>query len=60
MIILCVLYIYIYGPGQRPATPFPHGIHPSHTSFHAGGLAIDHHPCAILTCWPHATYTLPK
>ena len=24
----------------------------------AGGLAIYHHPCAILTRWPHATYTL--
>lgn len=54
---VCRIYIYIddyiislYGPGQRPATPFPHGIHPPHTSFHAGGLAIDHHPCAIVTC----------
>ena len=43
------LYIYIYAYiCSIPPTP-PH----------AGGLAIYHHPCAILTCWPHATFTLP-
>ena len=40
--------------------PFPHGIPPISPMLVAWPYTtIIHHPCAILTCWPHATYTLP-
>ena len=46
-------------PAGGRQTPFPRPDGIPLMPPHAGGLAIYHHPCAILTCWPHATYTLP-
>ena len=55
-------WISIYGPGRRPATP-PWCPPPATTGPPPWGWPSHLRPsvkisCAILTCWPRATYTL--
>ena len=57
---ICILNAYAFrcmvpAGGWQPPRPRPW--YPPIPPL-AGGLAIYYHPCAILTRWPHATYTL--